>query len=199
MIFCPYQPYFLGKGFIIILSYASLNCLVQAAIFSRYRTLSELLGVLLLKQAQKKNINCLMETSGKDVAMYHYIDHFFGENKKYKKLALHFTINELTCAQVSVDRRMIREMELGAKAIESSNVFNIIYTNQGGPYGSKVLGDIQRDSENVWKNQIISGDVGEDWYKATIAINAHKTEPWTAQAVKPDGSLGKLFTFGQRR
>lgn len=171
----------------------------KAAIFSRYRTLSELLGVLLLKQAQKKNINCLMETSGKDVAMFHYINHFFGENKKYKKLALHFTINELTCAQVSVDRRMIREMELGAKAIESGNVFNIIYTNQGGPYGSKVLGDIQRDSENVWKNQIISGNVGEDWYKATIAINAHKTEPWTAQAVKPDGSLGKSFTFGQRR
>ena len=48
----------------------------KAAIFSRYRTLSELMGAILLKQAQKVNLNCLMETSGKDVAMFHYIDHF---------------------------------------------------------------------------------------------------------------------------
>ena len=41
----------------------------KAAIFSRYRTLSELLGGLLLREAQKVNINCLMESSGKDVGM----------------------------------------------------------------------------------------------------------------------------------
>ena len=38
----------------------------KAAIFTRYRTLSELIGALLLKQAQLVDINCLMETSGKD-------------------------------------------------------------------------------------------------------------------------------------
>lgn len=167
----------------------------KAAIFSRYRTLSELLGALLLKQAQKMNINCLMETSGRDVAMFHYVDHFFGENKKYKKLALHFTINDLTCAQKSVDRRMIDEMQLGAKAIESGDVFDIVYTNQGGPYGSKVLEGVQRDSDKVWESQILSGAVGNDWYRATISINAHPSEPWTAQAVKPDGSLGKEYSF----
>ena len=85
---------------------------------------------------------------------------------------------------------MIDEMQLGAKAIESGDVFDIVYTNQGGPYGSKVLEGVQRDSDKVWKSQVLSGTVGKDWYKATIAINAHQSEPWTAQAVKPDGSLG---------
>jgi hypothetical protein len=171
----------------------------KAAIFSRYRTISELLGALLLKQAQKVNINCMMETSGRDVAMFHYVDHFFGENKNYNKLALHFTINDLTCAQESVDRRMVEEMQLGAKSLKTGDVFDIVYTNQGGPYGSKVLEGVQRDSDKVWDSEVLSGAVGKDWYKATIAINAHSSEPWTAQAVKSDGSLGKKYTFEPRK
>ena len=157
------------------------------------------MGALLLKQAQKVNINCMMETSGRDVAMFHYVDHFFGENKKYNKLALHFTINDLTCAQQSVDRRMIDEILLGADAIKSGDIFDVVYTNQGGPYGSKVLAGVQKDSDKVWESEVLSGNVGSDWYKATIAINAHPTEPWTAQAVKPDGSLGKTYTFEPRK
>lgn len=171
----------------------------KAAIFSRYRTISELLGALLLKQAQKVNINCMMETSGRDVAMFYYVDHFFGENKNYNKLALHFTINDLTCAQESVDRRMVEEMQLGAKSLKTGDVFDIVYTNQGGPYGSKVLEGVQRDSDKVWDSEVLSGAVGKDWYKATIAINAHSSEPWTAQAVKSDGSLGKKYTFEPRK
>mmetsp|Transcript_2643 Transcript_2643/g.5722 ORF Transcript_2643/g.5722 Transcript_2643/m.5722 type:complete len:475 (-) Transcript_2643:1231-2655(-) len=171
----------------------------KAAIFSRYRTLSELLGALLLKQAQKVDINCMMETSGRDVAMFHYVDHFFGENKSYNKLALHFTINDLTCAKQSVDKRMINEIQRGAKALETGDVFDIVYTNQGGPYGSKVLDGVQSDSDKVWESEVLSGTVGEDWYKATIAINAHESEPWTAQAVKPDGTLGTEFTFEPRK
>ncbi len=169
----------------------------KAAIFSRYRTLSELLGGLLLREAQKVNINCLMETSGKDVAMFHYVDHFF-DNTEYNKLALHFTINDLECAKQSVDRRMIQEIQDGVKAVKSENVFNIIYANAGGPYGSQVLEGVQKDSDKVWESQVLSGNVGNDWYKATIAINAHATEPWTAQAVKPDGSHGTTFTFERR-
>jgi len=170
----------------------------KAAIFSRYRTLSELLGALLLKQAQKVNINCMMETSGRDVAMFHYVDHFFGQNPDYHKLALHFTINDLSCAKQSVDRRMIDEIRRGATALESGNVFDIVYTNQGGPYGSKVLEGVQADSDRVWETEVLSGAVGKDWYKATIAIHAHESEPWTAQAVRPDGSLGTKFTFAPR-
>lgn len=170
----------------------------KAAIFSRYRTLSELLGALLLKQAQLININCLMETSGRDVAMFHYVDHFFPSSSNYNKLALHFTINDLACAQQSVDRRMIHEIQAGAKAVETGDAFSIVYTNEGGPYGSKVLPGVQKDSDHVWESQVMTGAVGKDWYKATIAIEAHLTEPWTARAVRPDGSLGTKFTFEPR-
>jgi len=169
----------------------------KAAIFTRYRTLSELLGALLLKQAQLVDINCMMETSGRDVAMFHYVDHFF-DTSKYNKLALHFTINDLSQAKESVDRRMIQEIQAGAKAVESGDAFDVVYTNEGGPYGSKVLEGVQNDSDRVWEEQVMTGAVGSDWYKATIAIQAHPTEPWTAQAVREDGSLGTKFTFGPK-
>ena len=94
---------------------------------------------------------------------------------------------------------MIDEILLGADAIKSGDIFDVVYTNQGGPYGSKVLAGVQKDSDKVWESEVLSGKVGSDWYKATIAINAHPTEPWTAQAVKPDGSLGKTYTFEPRK
>jgi hypothetical protein len=96
---------------------------LKAAIFARYRTLSELLGGLLLQQAQQLNINCMVETSGKDVAMFHYVDHFF-EGTGYNKLALHFKINDLTQAQTSVDARMVGELQAGIKALENENMFD---------------------------------------------------------------------------
>ena len=167
---------------------------LKAAIFSRYRTLSELLGAILLKEGQHLKSNCMMETSGRDVAMFHYVDHFFP--KDYNKLALHFTINDLSQAQASVDRRMVHEIQAGISAIESKDDFRVIYANEGGPYGSEVLPAVQEASDAVWNNDVLPGKgVGQDWYKATIAINAHPTEPWTAQAVLPDGSLGVVFTF----
>jgi hypothetical protein len=115
---------------------------MKAAIFSRYRTISELLGVILLLEAQTIPINCMVETSGRDVAMFHYIDHFFSNNT-YHKLALHFTINDLQYAKSSVDQRMIDEIVSGILALEQDSIFNIINTNVGGPYGSEVLDDIQ--------------------------------------------------------
>jgi hypothetical protein len=176
---------------------------LKAAIFTRYRTLAELLGAVLMKQAQLLKSNCMMETSGKDVAMFHYIDHFFGSTAgngkgNYNKLALHFTINDLSCAQTSVDTRMVREIKTGITAIDNQDVFDIIYANAGGPYGSEVLPGVQQASDDVWDTQVMTGAVGQDWYKATIAIHAHPTKPWTAQAVKPDGTLGTKFTFEQR-
>ena len=38
-------------------------------------------------------------------------------------------------------------------------------------------------------------DVGKDWYKASININASADEDWTAFATKPDGTDGTVFTF----
>lgn len=181
---------------------------LKASIFSRYRTLSELLGVILLKEAQAANINTMCETSGRDVAMFHYIDHFFPS--RYNKLALHFTINDLSHAKKSVDERMVREMRMGKEALESGDVINVIYSNQGGPYGSEVLEGVQADSDRVW-NEIImggknddggdeeEGTVGKDWYKASMQINAHSDKSWTIQAVRPDGSLGTEYLFGDPR
>lgn len=178
---------------------------LKASIFSRYRTLSELLGVLLLKEAQTANINTMCETSGRDIAMFHYIDHFFSD--KYNKLALHFTINDLSCAMQSVDARMVREMKKGKEALASEDVLEVIYANSGGPYGSEVLAGVQADSDRVWEDVVMKkcgddGDgegVGNDWYKAAMRINAHVEKPWTIQAVRPDGTLGTEYTFGDPR
>jgi hypothetical protein len=187
---------------------------LKASIFSRYRTLSELLGVILLKEAQAANINTMCETSGRDVAMFHYIDHFFPS--RYNKLALHFAINDLSHAKKSVDERMVREMRMGKEALESGDVIKVIYSNLGGPYGSEVLEGVQADSDRVWNEIIMAGKnnddgedggdeeegtvaVGKDWYKASMQINAHLDKSWTIQAVKPDGSLGKEYAFGDPR
>lgn len=168
---------------------------LKAAIFSRFRTLSELLGALLLREAQTQSLNCMMETSGRDVAMFNYVDHFFPEDAGYRKLALHFQINDLSLAKGSVDDRMVREIVSGIDAAKTGDVFAVIDSNAGGPYGSQVLDGIQEESDAVWKSQILSGKVGKDWFKATIQINAHADKPWTARAVKPDGSLGTEYAF----
>ncbi len=127
--------------------------------------------------------------------MFHYVDHFFPTGY-YSKLALHFIINDLSHAQTSVDNRMVREMKAGIDAIKAQDVFDIIYANAGGPYGSEGLPGVQEDSDRVWNEVVLKNDgVGQDWYKATIQINAHPTEPWTAQAVLPDGSFGTKFAF----
>lgn len=170
---------------------------LKASIFSRYRTLSELLGVLLLKEAQSVNINVMCETSGRDVAMFHYLDHFFGSS--YNKLAIHFKINDIRHAEQSVDRRMVNEITTGKDALDG-DVVDVIYANAGGPYGSEVLAGVQTDSSRVWNDVVSKEDgVGKEWYKATLEIEAHDTEPWTIRAVRPDGSYGTKFKFGEAR
>jgi hypothetical protein len=170
---------------------------LKAAIFTRYRTLSELLGVLLLKEAQKYGLNALLETSGRDVAMFHYMDHFFPSHA-YRKLVLHFTIDHLSHAQNSVDQRMIYEMQKGVDAIRRDCAFTLVDVNAGGPYGSEVLAQVQADSETIWDTQVVTGNVGSDWYRACIHIQASDSssdKPWTAQAVRSDGSYGTSFAF----
>jgi hypothetical protein len=43
----------------------------------------------------------MLETSGRDIAMFHYVDTFF-PNSAYRKLVVHFRIDALTCAELSV-------------------------------------------------------------------------------------------------
>lgn len=180
----------------------------KAAIFSRYRTLSEILGVLLVRQAKASKMNIMIETSGRDVAMFHYVDSFF-PSEEYNKLALHFTINDLSHAESSVDSRMVREMREGIQAMQSGDVHQVIKANAGGPYGSEVLKSIQRDSDAVWDavisestNEVdgsgpagASASVGRDWFKAGIQITARDDGDWTANAVLPNGAKGTVFQF----
>ena len=96
----------------------------------------------------------MIETSGRDIAMFNYIDYLFPTNNtetQYRKLALNFKINDISFAENSVDTRMLKEMVDGQNALksfENSNfeqlevsecIRNIINANAGGPYGSEVL------------------------------------------------------------
>lgn len=181
----------IDKG--IIQSYSDY----KAAIFARFRTLSEILGVLLVREANGQNLNVMIETSGRDIAMFHYVDKYF-PSSDYNKLALHFFVDDLSHAESSVDQRMLREIRDGISALSSEDVQQIINANAGGPYGSEVLKGVQADSDRVWDQVVIGGEgggVGKDWYKASIRIDGHSTEPWTARAIKPDGSEGTLHKF----
>ncbi len=172
---------------------------LKGGIFSRYRTISELTGVMLLKEAQKYKLNTMCETSGRDISMFHYIDHFFSD-EKYNKLALHFTINDLSHAMKSVDARMVQEIKKGIVGVESKDVLEVIYANAGGPYGSKVLQGVQEDSDRVWEEVMERrGGCGDRWYLATMRINASTEKPWTIQALRPDGEFGIEYTFGDSR
>lgn len=174
----------------------------KAAIFTRYRTLSEILGIMLVREARMLSSNVMIETSGRDIAMFKYVDENF-PSEQYNKLALHFTINDIGCAETSVDTRMIGEIETGIKAMQKGDVQGLIEANAGGPYGSEVLKGVQADSDRVWNDIISDGegssDVGADWYKATIAINASLSKDWTANAIRPDGTKGTVFAFGPKR
>jgi len=90
------------------------------AIFARYRTLAETLGVLLVRAAQRAGISVMVETSGRDVGMYEYVEHLFSPaactDYTYKKLVVNFGVSDIKHAEASVDARMRREMALGRAA-----------------------------------------------------------------------------------
>jgi len=182
--------------------------ILKDGIFTRYRTLAELLGVVLIREAQRLKLNILVETSGKDVAMFDYVDTFFPDNGgttdcAYHKLVLHFAINDIGYAERSVDARMTQEILDGRSAVTSQpfDIRQIINANAGGPYGSEVLKSVLSDSDAVWE-QIVKGEVeaGKSWYKASIQIEANNPpDAWWERAVKEDGTLGDTtFSFPVR-
>lgn len=159
-------------------SYARL----KDAIFTRYRTLAEMLGIVLLRLSVEAGLNVMVETSGRDVAMFHYVQRFFPADR-YRRLVLHFSIDDLSHAARSVDGRMTDEIRDGVKAATRRE---LVRANRGGPYGSEVLPGIQRDSDAVWRDQVVAGNVGADWYKAEIAIQGDEVADWTARSVVRD-------------
>jgi len=166
---------------------------LKEAIFARYRTLAEMLGVLLVREAQQRRMNIMVETSGRDVGMYAYVEALF-PSESYRKLVVNFGVNELSFAERSVDRRMLSEMADGRAALATvaSNPMALVNANAGGPYGSEVLAGVQADSQRVW-TQIVTGEadgVGATWLKASVAIEAAEPPtPWRARAVDPAGAV----------
>ena len=121
---------------------------LKNAIFCRYRTLSEIIGMLLVGDAVKKRMNVFIETSGRDTSMFDYVDFCFPK-EEYNKLVVHFTINEIAYAQASVDKRMSFEMKKGKEALKEGGVervLGLIQANSGSPFGSAHLPDIQKAS-----------------------------------------------------
>ncbi|GMH95768.1 hypothetical protein TrVE_jg12744 [Triparma verrucosa] len=161
----------------------------KASLFKRYRMLSEMLGVLLLKDGKENGINLMLETSGRDVAMYEYIDYLFNDSK-YNKLCLNFKINDIKYAESSVDRRMEEEMRKGKEACgNGGGAKDITDVNLGGPYGSEVLAGVKQDSERVWGEVVEAGREG--WLFAEIMVEGREEQDgsWKAKAG------GKEFDF----
>eukprot|EP00930_Biecheleria_cincta_P047221 TRINITY_DN32684_c0_g1_i1.p1 TRINITY_DN32684_c0_g1~~TRINITY_DN32684_c0_g1_i1.p1 ORF type:complete len:444 (+),score=72.88 TRINITY_DN32684_c0_g1_i1:54-1385(+) len=157
---------------------------LKDGIFSRYRKPAEMWGILLIKEAKKRRLNIMAETSGRDAGMFHYIDHCFPDDD-YHKLVIHFDINDITFAERSVDARMLSEMEQGQKALGNSTQ-EIIKVNSGGPYGSQVLKGVQADSNKVWQ-EVVSGNLAASWHKACISIIGREDSEWTARATVDSG------------
>ena len=57
----------------------------------------QVLGVLLLRAAEERRMNVMVETSGRDIGMFEYVEHLFPSDS-YRKLVLNFRINTLSFA-----------------------------------------------------------------------------------------------------
>lgn len=107
------------------------------------------------------------------------MDQFFPAASGYRKLVVHFTINDLTFAERSVDSRMAKEMADGAAALLDSNVAATIEANAGGPYGSAALANVQEASENVWASVLDGALVCH--ILSTLLLPLHDRKLWSMQ------------------
>ena len=130
----------------------------KALIYRRYRTLAEMAGMYLMKQCKQRGMNVMVETSGRDLASYQYIEHLFPDDS-YNKLVLRFTINDVKYAEASVAQRMMKEIQDGKMATVANDVHAVIAANAGGPYGSAVLQGVQKEGDGVWQS-VVTGTAG---------------------------------------
>lgn len=160
---------------------------LKGALFARYRTTAECVGAMLVAEAVRSRLNVLVETSGRDAAMFGYVDHFFPD-AKYRKLLVHFTVDCVEHAEASVDTRMCREMAAGRAALRSAApAVALVRANMGGPYGSAggVLRGVQAESQAVWDRVASAGPnaPATGWLKARIAVEARAgADGWAAIA-----------------
>jgi hypothetical protein len=72
--------------------------------------------MLLIDTARDNSMNVLIESSGRDITMFDYMNYCFPSDR-YHRLVVHFTIDDIRFAENSVDRRMMAEMEAGRRSI----------------------------------------------------------------------------------
>ena len=75
-----------------------------------------ILGMLLIDTARDSSMNVLIESSGRDITMFDYMNYCFPSDR-YHRLVVHFTIDDIRFAEKSVDCRMMAEMEAGRRSI----------------------------------------------------------------------------------
>lgn len=181
---------------------------VKDAIFARHRTAAELVGCLLVRAAQRRRANIMIETSGRDPAMFRYVDALFPPAAGYRRLALRFAVSDVAFAEGSVDARMRAEMRAGRAALARADAdpAAVVRANAGGPYGAAALRRVEAEAEAVWRSLAHGaaaaggGGVEPGWTWASVAVTAHASAPWTVHAVRrgPGGSesAGTPFAFG---
>lgn len=174
-----------------IAEYAAL----KDAVFARHRTVAEIVGALLVRRARDAGMNIMVETSGRDVGMFKYMDHFFGGARGYRLMVVHFSVDDVRGAEESVRTRMEGEMVAGKKARGAREV---IAANAGGPYGPEVLRGVQKESDQVWE-AVRSGTagVGKGWWKARLSVRAPLEGDWTVAA--GEGDREQVFHFSPRK
>eukprot|EP00656_Telonema_subtile_P007001 TRINITY_DN13269_c0_g1_i1.p1 TRINITY_DN13269_c0_g1~~TRINITY_DN13269_c0_g1_i1.p1 ORF type:complete len:144 (+),score=39.01 TRINITY_DN13269_c0_g1_i1:51-434(+) len=116
----------------------------------------------------------------------------FFPNEQYRKLAIHFTIDDIAFAEKSVDSRMSSEMRSGVEALKTGDLEQVVNVNAGGPYGSAVLKGVEAQSQAVWEQVNGQSDVADGWYKASFKITGHESQPWTVTP-QPEGSQSFEF------
>ena len=184
------------------------------AIFARYRTAAEIVGCLLVRAAQRRRANIMIETSGRDPAMFRYVDALFPPAAGYRRLALRFAVADVAFAERSVDARMRAEMRAGRAALARAAAApaEVVRANAGGPYGAAALRGVEAEAAAVWRALAHAGGGGggaagggggglePGWMWASVAVTADEAAPWTVHAVRrgPGGSEspGTPFAFG---
>ena len=124
-------------------------------------------------------MNVLIESSGRDIAVYDMVERLFPVSSGYRRLAVHFDISSLRFAQLSVEKRMARELAAGAMALGDPAA--VVEANAGGPYGASVLAAVEATSREVWRNVCGRGRPG--WHLASLRITTSRCSPWRVGAV----------------
>ena len=119
----------------------------KSEIFSQYRTMAEILGVLLVDEALGAGMDVFAETSGRSASSFSYVD-FLAATREgaegtrtttiaatgpvARKLVVRFDVSDVSHAERSVAVRMQREIAEGQRALERGDHDDLLLANRGG-------------------------------------------------------------------